>query len=712
MRPLSLFACFLLFTIISIQSNAQGWAWAAGGTGGSEGWAVCTDPWGNVFGAGFNYNANTYLGTTTLTGFGTRAAIVVKYDASGNLVWAHSTQNSNAGPIGITADVHGNLYLLGYYSDTTVTITPYLLTQLGGLKEYFLAKYDPAGNVVWAKNIASANTSIFTYFFQNGGIATDGSDIFITFTFAGTTIQLGASSYTNSDPSGITTDFIVAKVDPSGNIAWAKKIGGDKDDAVAGIAVSSARNIYLAGTFRSSSLLFDGSTLYSTGNGSIFLAKLDETGNSLWAKSAGGNGEQVGGIATDAGESAFIVGTFGYAYPPVNFTIGSSSLTVSPLGSSVFLAKYNSVGNVDWAKEISSDNTSIDGYGVAADACQNIWISGSMGDYGTVTSMLNIDGHSLSVPPGSNDPMFLAGYTTSGSYITSVALPTGGDDLNGICTDGIGNVFIGGDYAVSPFTLGNTTLIDTTYEENIFVAKYTINNIIDTGKVQINNICMLDSIMLYAPSGFLYCLWNDGSVGSEHKVNTIGQYWVQCTGGCGKPVEIDTFHVIHGPVDLSFSLGNDTTICGALELQAPVKGGTYIWQDGTTESTDEATKAGTYFVTVHDDGCSYTDSIRLTEGLCTDCMLLIPNAFTPNNDGKNDFFYPIISPGCQVTNYFFAIYNRWGQQVFITHDPNAKWDGKFMETLAEVDVYMYYLKYTSGIDNTPHMKKGDVTLIR
>ncbi len=80
--------------------------------------------------------------------------------------------------------------------------------------------------------------------------------------------------------------------------------------------------------------------------------------------------------------------------------------------------------------------------------------------------------------------------------------------------------------------------------------------------------------------------------------------------------------------------------------------------------------------------------------------------------GATIFFYPIFSPECQLNSYIFSIYNRWGQQVFTTHDIAAKWNGTYSGIKADLGTYMYYIYYEIATDHSKHIVKGDVTLIR
>ena len=78
----------------------------------------------------------------------------------------------------------------------------------------------------------------------------------------------------------------------------------------------------------------------------------------------------------------------------------------------------------------------------------------------------------------------------------------------------------------------------------------------------------------------------------------------------------------------------------------------------------------------------------------------------------NDYFHSRIDPECLINDYCFIILNRWGQEVFKTTDPSARWDGKYLGIPAEMGAYMYYLKFKSGVNNTEQSLKGDVTLVR
>ena len=87
----------------------------------------------------------------------------------------------------------------------------------------------------------------------------------------------------------------------------------------------------------------------------------------------------------------------------------------------------------------------------------------------------------------------------------------------------------------------------------------------------------------------------------------------------------------------------------------------------------------------------------------------VPNAFTPNNDGTNDTFLPVSN--CDFSEYTFMIFNRWGEKLFETNNPENSWDGNHMGKLFPVGVYVYLVKYKHQ-DIHEMTKTGSFTLIR
>lgn len=119
----------------------------------------------------------------------------------------------------------------------------------------------------------------------------------------------------------------------------------------------------------------------------------------------------------------------------------------------------------------------------------------------------------------------------------------------------------------------------------------------------------------------------------------------------------------------------------------------------------------TYHLTVTNSfGCTNSDSITLYTVfvLCGEPAIFVPNAFTPNDDGANDILYV---RGNNITDVYFAVYNRWGELMFETTDQNIGWDGTYKGKKLSPDAYGYYLQ-CKCLDGTEFKKKGNVTIIR
>src|SRR6185369_998393 len=169
--------------------------------------------------------------------------------------------------------------------------------------------------------------------------------------------------------------------------------------------------------------------------------------------------------------------------------------------------------------------------------------------------------------------------------------------------------------------------------------------------------------------------------------------------------------------NISLTKSNDINcILGISKLSA--NGGTsYLWSptvglDNPTISNPVASPGSTiyYHVKVTSaNGCFATDSIQvLVDPNGTNDGFLLPSAFTPNGDGKNDCFG--LKTWGQVSNLNFSIYNRWGEMVFHTEDPSKCWDGSYKGVQQPIAVYVYQITAETNCGKV--YRKGIVTLLR
>ncbi len=125
-------------------------------------------------------------------------------------------------------------------------------------------------------------------------------------------------------------------------------------------------------------------------------------------------------------------------------------------------------------------------------------------------------------------------------------------------------------------------------------------------------------------------------------------------------------------------------------------------------------EAGTYEVCLAaENGYGCVDTTCRSVSIDGEFLLYVPNAFTPDGDGKNDRFGPVVQ-GADPSSYHFAIYDRWGEVVFETQDPTEKWDGSIKgdKNSSKTDVYVWKLVVKSKYSKKTFQRQGHVTLIR
>jgi gliding motility-associated-like protein len=205
-------------------------------------------------------------------------------------------------------------------------------------------------------------------------------------------------------------------------------------------------------------------------------------------------------------------------------------------------------------------------------------------------------------------------------------------------------------------------------------------------------------------------LWNDGSTGNMIIVSSTGQFWVRVVDqqGCYGTDTVDINSV--GVLPVNF-LATDTVICqfGKIKLGPNGSFQQYAWNDNSTGSTLNISGPGIYWLEVTDDeGCVGRDSIQVIQKQCM-IGVYVPNAFTPDHNGSNEVFRPVIMGN--ITTIDFQVFNRWGQKVFESRVPGQGWDGNIGGMPSAVDTYVWTCSYSLE-GQPPAHEKGTVILIR
>ncbi len=551
---------FILANILLCKNTyAQNWQWGRGNTGGGmDGWAVATDAAGNSFTGGITLsNTTAYFGIIAIPfssiSSGGYQTIVTKYDPAGNVLWAKGTKNGNAWLINIATDPSGNLIVFGNFTSPILEIGNFTLTNsINPETKYFLAKYDPNGNVLWAKcdgntQFYMASLSGLCGAISTGALATDANgNIYITANFHLSTISIGSNTLTNNS-TGTADDIFIAKYDPNGNVIWTKSYGGNNADDAYGLCVTPAGDIYIAGIFNSASLTFGTTVLTNTGTNQIsFIARLNSTGVPIWASTSNAYiANYAIGIAADLNNNVYMTG--GFTDASLSFSGTTITNPYSP-NTAMYVVKFDAGNNVSWSKTIGYTRfgSRATGYCIAMAQCGNVWVSGAF--YDTIL----IDGHLL-LPPSNNtaDPVFITGFTSSGTYINSSALSSGGDDQNGIACDPQGNVFMCSDYqSYLPFNIGKDTLWTGSSGELLYLGKF--GNTSTELQHSVITLCK-EGITNLSPQGkYTNYIWSDGKQGNSHPMIDSGTIFVFGFDSCAVGV-VDTF-IISNKCDCSKNL--------------------------------------------------------------------------------------------------------------------------------------------------------------
>jgi gliding motility-associated-like protein len=295
-------------------------------------------------------------------------------------------------------------------------------------------------NLEWAKNTSGSA------FKESSGIATDPfGNTYVIGTFSGTAdFDPGPGTFLITSIVN-SRDAFILKLDPNGNLVWAKTIGGTGADEGKAITTDAAGNVYVAGGFSDVADLDPGPgtfILNSFGNLDAFIVKLDINGNFIWARQLGGaEADFPNDIKVDGSGNVLTTGYFGLI---ADFDPGPSVFPMTAIGfSDIFISKLTTNGNFVWAKSIGSPFYEY-GYSIAVDASENVLVSGSFPN--TIIDFDPGPGNFFLPGPGAENGYVLK-LTSAGNF--DWALAYAGDPstiADQLTVDNLGNVIVSGPF--------------------------------------------------------------------------------------------------------------------------------------------------------------------------------------------------------------------------------------------------------------------------
>jgi hypothetical protein len=337
-------------------------------------------------------------------------------------------------------DDSGNLYVCGNYSGT-IDLDPgpgqQEFSSFGG-DDAFVQKFDPLGNLLWARSFGGINTD------QASSVTVDPSgDVYITGHFMNTVdFDPGLEGFTRTAVGG--KDIFVLKLDALGNYLWSRSFGGSSNDQGNIIKTDQYGNVYITGFFSTTTDFDPGSGVSSyTSNGLLdaFILKLNSMSELQWVKVFGGvDIDQAWGIEFDADDQLYVTGVFSQT---VDFDPGPGNTTYTSAGAyDAFINKLDSDGNFIWAIAISGPNH-VEAYSIKLDELQNIYVVGNFWatpDFDPGPGTVNVSSN------GFYD-IYLLKLDSLGGFIWVKTIGGSGNDFcQSIELDSSGDIFIAGTY--------------------------------------------------------------------------------------------------------------------------------------------------------------------------------------------------------------------------------------------------------------------------
>ncbi len=252
--------------------NSEGifsWMRTASGYVMHEGCSIAVDAFGNIYVTG-GYVSSLLFGTQQLADTGNYDIYFVKYDSSGNIVWANSYNAYEvAYTSGIALDTFGNIYITGRYSGGGIQFGTTLFNSTPTYTDVFLVKFNPSGNVIWAKKFYGSSYDGPA----NNLICTNNKIYLAGYSFS-PTLSFDQVSVTNNNPNHKTLFISVFSLD--GQLLWLDNSATNNYDiSITSIAVSPQGYIFVSGCFQGTSVFGTASYTSPQGNYAPYIARYD-----------------------------------------------------------------------------------------------------------------------------------------------------------------------------------------------------------------------------------------------------------------------------------------------------------------------------------------------------------------------------------------------------------------------------------------------------
>lgn len=525
-----LFVGLSFYLTNSIQAQCKGWFWISnfGGDSSDDVESICIDnsDHSSYIAGSFTNDSILFL-TDTIINNGLRNAYILKYDSLGNVLWAESFGGDHKDHIqDLSLDSSGNIYCLGSYeSDTMIVGMDTLINN--SVMNFFITKYSCDGHVLWSLNGGGSGMDF------SQSIACDISNkLYAVGAYESQKIILGSDTLINNG----STDAFITNFDDTGEVVWAKSIGGIDIDFAETVVTDNFGYIYVSGVFQSDSLYIGTQLLLNKGAYDIFISKLDSNGNIIWARGFGGNSyDRLEDLAPDKFGNIYISGVFN------SDTIEFDNFTIIHQGQNdIYYAKLDNSGNVLWAKNVGNTSFNING-NIALSSSNEVYISGCFrGQFLMLDSILLMG--------SSYQDGFIAELDTNGMTIWAKTIGYGCsyNYLEDFTIDEVGDIYLTGEFSGKYISFGLETILNTDVtgiRSDIYSLK-----LIDYPYPQIPQITQIDDTLIsdlahkyqwYFEKNYIL-----QAVNQRYIVNNTGNYFVEITDTNGCSACSDELYVL------------------------------------------------------------------------------------------------------------------------------------------------------------------------
>jgi gliding motility-associated-like protein len=751
------------FIIKFNKNGTRQWATYYGGSGYDVAKSLTTDSQDNIYITGNTFSHD--FPTQSLPGaynqikyLYSEDIFIVKFNSQGVVNWATCYGGESFDEVStIRADSQDNIFITGetYSTDfpTQQLAGAYNQSGLGGSTgtlNAFIVKFDKVGQRKWATYYGGSVYDIGLSICFNSK-----DDIYIT----GLTIskdfpvQLFTGAYNQTHNAG-NFDAFILKFNNKGVRIWSTYYGGSSNDQGYSICSDSQNNIFVTGYTESTDLPTQqlNSEYWqptNAGKEDYFIVKFNDQDSRKWATYYGGENSDWGkGLAVDSQNSIYCIGylslgayTIDYgngAYfdnDPINGSLGGI-LKITPCNKNIKPSSVQSDRNNICIKDNGFITlTAIGGIG---DTLK--WYSDNLG--------LNFVGKDtpLIIPSPAQTTTYYARWeslcdtSACDSIVIQIYSNKNATQSQQICH---GDTYSIGNSAYTMAGVYTDTIPHVSGCDSIVTTNLTIIPVAQTA--QTLSICEGESLVFgshsYTVTGayrdtlasrILGC---DSIITTNLIVNpkeqfaafssicdgesiTVGKNSYSKTGvytdilktylNCDSTVITD-LTVNSLPL---VSLGNDMLLCpGDSIILSPGDGFiSYLWSDGSVLNYLKVNKTGTYSVIAFNEWCPASAEVTIRE---CGAELWFPTAFSPNNDYNNDTFKPVALG--TLNAFHLIIYNRWGQQVYESHQVNPGWDGTFQGSICTAGQYVYIATYSMGAEPSTQkqqIQRGAFTLLR